>query len=1469
MNSYNKYIKYKYKYTQIKSQYGGSNDIIIKKYVIDIVQNNKILEIVKTYLQSINDNNTKIGYTNINNIYMHYSIEEFIELLNNNEFNYNVPAEKYFIYIIINFDKIQSKLMNITECNDLITHVPLILQDIIFCKIGIALFCINKILDQIHSNPYFSRNEYKELIIISINHDYNNLSLITTEIKNYLGNKIYLQIPIIALNKDFKALEFFIFDDEYTDEYHDIILSLVKDNGYALQYVVEKLLVPSRYLHIVKAAIKQNSMSLKYAYKGSNPAFIILFDAVRQNGMALQYVNADVDNYYSIVKNAVQQNGLALQYAGSLQNDIDIVKTAVQQNGLALQYASSLQNDIDIVKTAVQQNGLALQYASSLQNDIDIVEKAVQQNGLALQYASEDILQSNINIVIDVLNKNGMVLEFLTDKFKIANPDIVEKAVQQNGLALQYASEDILQNNINIVTDALNKNGMVLKVLPDIFKNDRYIVKIAIEQNGMVLRFVVDKFKNDLFFIKTAVMQNSMVFRFINDEYKKNKHIIKAAINQNYMILEFIDYELINNILVLCTEPSDDSVILNIFKYYPSDINLYKHLPDIFKTKNFTIQVIEKNGMFLKILSDNFKNDIDIVKRAVIQNGLALEFLPGILNNHPDIIEIIKSAVIQNGLALKFLHDTLEDRPGIIEIIKLAVRQNGLALEFVPFKYKNNLDIITIAVEQNGMALTFSNKTFQLFLEKYSNINKKAIKQNGMVLEIINENFKIDDVEIIIKAITQNGMMLEFVPDNLKMNPYIVKLAIIQNPMALKFVYYETLYEILTDCTESDESLVLNIFEYLTNIEELYKNLPSIFKNNKDFIIKIIKQNVKYYIYCSDNIKNLEEVIIEVLKIDITYYVLIPKIQQNNEIIINYIIKQNKQNNYISDNLYINILHIGYLELNNTHSNVYIKYKFIKVDITSDITAIILKIKRFKTYANTDKNNKYYILITLDALSYLQYNNTIETNTDDTIVLPDILYDDIRYKNEISPFTSNRVVTVNDEYKNKIASLYIEIENELIVKGNYNNIYIINIANTNNLKNSNYYNRIINILINKYNSKDIKCIGNYIEDNYRYKYVELSLDAIYDNRLLSHWLNNLFITPNILKGRQQQISSTCTTNSIFNSLFLVDDIKNVLIRKYNTFKETNSSLQGDIDYTDLRLSTIPIDRSIILYSIIGNIIKNIKHTDNNINYMIILAAYMKNIRHTRMGVYKYIGDGIKELLSIDDFNKFEENYFFKICRASVDNSYRTKLCSDPITHSDRINALTTACKYNESICIDSNDYDKINGYIHGDGADYTMVMEFFKLIFSTSDENITTCMTNLINKSRSEIIIDDNDISILFICNTPDMNKTEPSNLNEIEVRNNNKYLLQSCQLTNDAHAICGIKNYKKESSKDFDYYIYDSNNIYSNDDWSQLLITSTKSMILEELEVKKKKFYKMPFLKKESYSARFFIYTYKKSDIT
>jgi hypothetical protein len=77
--------------------------------------------------------------------------------------------------------------------------------------------------------------------------------------------------------------------------------------------------------------------------------------------------------------------------------------------------------------------------------------------------------------------------------------------------------------------------------------------------------------------------------------------------------------------------------------------------------------------------------------------------------------DTVLGAVAQKGSSLQWASHSLKNNSGIV---KAAVQNDGLALQFVP-QFQNNMSIVLAAVSQNGHAVQFASEVLQ-------NISRRA-----------------------------------------------------------------------------------------------------------------------------------------------------------------------------------------------------------------------------------------------------------------------------------------------------------------------------------------------------------------------------------------------------------------------------------------------------------------------------------------------------------------------------------------------------------------------------------------------------------------------------------------------------------------------------------------------------------------------------------------------------------------------
>lgn len=177
----------------------------------------------------------------------------------------------------------------------------------------------------------------------------------------------------------------------------------------------------------------------------------------------------------------------------------------------------------------------------------------------------------------------------------------------------------------------------------------------------------------------------------------------------------------------------DINAIRAVIKYgNPHDIRLAS--PDILSNKQLCFEIVTRDGKCLKYLDRKMQNDIEIVMKAVAQQGEAFIFASPCLQDNKEVVltalkdihnnnklttiskisdrliqdfEVVLSVVRCSHEALKIVPEPLRsDRKIVLE----AVSSSGLALCFAPTKYRNDLMIVKAAVESYPDSIMFASE---------------------------------------------------------------------------------------------------------------------------------------------------------------------------------------------------------------------------------------------------------------------------------------------------------------------------------------------------------------------------------------------------------------------------------------------------------------------------------------------------------------------------------------------------------------------------------------------------------------------------------------------------------------------------------------------------------------------------------------------------------------------------------------
>ena len=225
--------------------------------------------------------------------------------------------------------------------------------------------------------------------------------------------------------------------------------------------------------------------------------------------------------------------------------------------------------------------------------------------------------------------------------------------------------------------------------------------------------------------------------------------------------------------------------------------------------KSSVIESLKNNGMELEHVSDELKNDKEVVFVAVKQNGMALEYASDELKKDKEIVkaaiiaynfpekesltdeikrfrEIHKSSILGSSYhsesVLEFVSDELKDD---YEIAKCVAENDPYSFGFLGPEMRKNKELAWLAFENTDFSCDPCSCLTSEVLDDEEFV-LKAVEKEPFVFKEISSRLK-GNKEIALTAI-KNGVSLEYVSDELKKDRNVVLEAVRRNGHQLKYV---------------------------------------------------------------------------------------------------------------------------------------------------------------------------------------------------------------------------------------------------------------------------------------------------------------------------------------------------------------------------------------------------------------------------------------------------------------------------------------------------------------------------------------------------------------------------------------------------------------------------------------------------------------------------------------------------------
>ncbi len=272
-----------------------------------------------------------------------------------------------------------------------------------------------------------------------------------------------------------------------------------------------------------------------------------------------------------------------------MKKDSKKIEILKKSNEGKLFFNKEFQYNKNTVMLVLKNDGSLLRYApSQLRDDKEVVYEAVKNSLFAIEFASER-LQNDFEILSAAL-KGRPVTDFI---------------------------KKILKNNIELAYKLVESGIIFVCNLPEELK-DNVELMTRFQKRGIdTLNDVTDKVKNDEEFAISAIKANSLDYYRIGEEVRDNERII----------LE-----------LLKTGTNEYSMYLATFLIYARNPKAA-----VLKDKDLMVEAVSISGTALRFLSDDLKDDYEVVYEAVNQNEEALDFASIRLQNNEILLKIIEN----------------------------------------------------------------------------------------------------------------------------------------------------------------------------------------------------------------------------------------------------------------------------------------------------------------------------------------------------------------------------------------------------------------------------------------------------------------------------------------------------------------------------------------------------------------------------------------------------------------------------------------------------------------------------------------------------------------------------------------------------------------------------------------------------------------------------------------------------------
>lgn len=420
-------------------------------------------------------------------------------------------------------------------------------------------------------------------------------------------------------------------DERYKDV-RELIGYLEEGNGLMLSFAGEKF---RRDKDVVRAAVRDNGHAFEFADEALKRDVAFINELLKISGRVYYHIprdvrEADPEMFFKALEDCPYVIRLANKEQKADVRTLQILSDSSAWRMLEFVDGELLDNDEIVEDILDKEPGMFFAVSERLRGDRRILNKVLKRGCyFAYDSASEEIKKDR-EFAKECLKLDCHVYQYLSEEFR--NDRVLSlMAVKPCGMLLEFAS-DAMKDDDRVVEAALSNEPSAYLFASERFRADEKLFWASYDRAPRdSVRMAAPDLKNDRAIALKILKDYPRALKYFSDRLRDDYDVVKVAADSMPSAIEFASDRIKNDFKIMAPLIEEDLQRGGYDRIYARAGSLVR------MDKKLALMAVSTKGMLLRDVPLSFRDDEDVVRAAVTDNGNAYMYASKRLRENEEI----------------------------------------------------------------------------------------------------------------------------------------------------------------------------------------------------------------------------------------------------------------------------------------------------------------------------------------------------------------------------------------------------------------------------------------------------------------------------------------------------------------------------------------------------------------------------------------------------------------------------------------------------------------------------------------------------------------------------------------------------------------------------------------------------------------------------------------------------------------